>query len=308
MKYAVVMIASFCENNPGSHRVYIMHRTLVDEDFELLGKALSKYSIDIISLKIDLSDIEPFLPVTSYWTYETYCTLKLADSLPEDVDRIIYFDTDIIVDKPVPELYEMDFDGNDIIAAEESNGGCTYDVIQDGQQALFAPYKGNFKYFNTGTMVLNVPQLKKNYSYETYRSLMEKWEYKMPACEQDVLNYVHFGKVKYIPWYKYNVFARDGCRDGFSYDRVKNGNETSIVHFVGMKPWNSMGLHYDLEKLWWDYARVTPIYVELMEEFIEDTLTNKTVENTLRSLNDEKNSLMDAFKKANELLIKITQK
>ena len=53
---------------------------------------------------------------------------------------------------------------------------------------------------------------------------------------------------------------------------------------------------------------MTPIYVELMEEFIEDTLTNKTVENTLRSLNDEKNSLMDAFKKANELLIKITQK
>ncbi|SDA41912.1 Lipopolysaccharide biosynthesis protein, LPS:glycosyltransferase [Butyrivibrio sp. INlla18] len=306
MKYAIVMLSSFCANNEGSHKVFIMHRLLTQEDINFIKDSLSKYDLKIYSLKMDFSDIEPMIPVTPYWTYETYCTLKLADTLPDDIERILYFDTDMIINKSIDELWNMDFAGNDIIAADESNGSCRYENIQCGQKVIFEEYKDKFRYFNTGTMLLNISKIKREYSYKKYYDIMEKWKFDLPACEQDILNYAHFGRVKYIPWSKYNLFARDGCRDGYSYDRVINGDETSIVHFVGMKPWNSMGLHYDLEKLWWDYAKITPIYKELMEEFVEDTLTNKNIENTLRNLDSENKQLKEAVRKTTELLQKIT--
>ena len=41
-----------------------------------------------------------------------YYRLLAAEFLPETLDRVLYLDPDIIVIRPLEELYHMSFDGN----------------------------------------------------------------------------------------------------------------------------------------------------------------------------------------------------
>lgn len=45
----------------------------------------------------------------------------LMDILPESVDRLMYLDVDLIINGSIEEFYHIDFAGDDVIAADDSN-------------------------------------------------------------------------------------------------------------------------------------------------------------------------------------------
>lgn len=91
--------------------------------------------------------------------------------------------------------------------------------------------------------------------------------------------------------------------NGIHYEDVKK--ETTIVHFAGMKPWEGEYVHYDIEQLWWDYARLTPFYTELMEEFIYNCISNPLVGDTLYSLTCDKKNLAAELNKCTAVCQKL---
>lgn len=74
-----------------------------------------------------------------------------------------------------------------------------------------------------------------------------------------------------------------------------------------MKPWEGQYVHYDIEKLWWDYAKHTPFYVELMEEFMRDCLGDPLVYDTMSELSEEKNKLVAELQKNTGLCKQLLQ-
>lgn len=65
--------------------------------------------------------------------------------------------------------------------------------------------------------------------------LAESLNYEVGAPDQDLLNMMHDKQVKFLDEYKYNLFAKIAYDNGIHYENVKE--ETTIIHYAGMKPW-----------------------------------------------------------------------
>jgi lipopolysaccharide biosynthesis glycosyltransferase len=304
VNFAIVTITSICENNSGHHDIYVLHAELDDGDISFIRDALEEYDVSIIPLEIDIGEYKDRLPISEFWSYEIYHRLFLSQVLPESVDRILYLDVDTIVHGPLDELYYVNFEGADLCACYDSNDTLKLTDMSEMQQKMFGPLIAEgYKYFNSGILLMNIGKLRGRVSFETYIDAMKEWDFQMTAPDQDILNYVHHSKVKYADYRKYDLFARNAYNNGWCYEDVLR--ENVIVHYAGSKPWECKNTHYSIEKLWWDYAVKTAVYMELLEGFLESALCESFLENEALRLSAEKEQLDKALDEAGSILKKL---
>ena len=278
------MLYSLCVNNKVSLRVFLLHSELEESDFQCLRDILKEFDIEIISLQVDKICFNERVRTNTKWTLEIYYRLLLLDLLPEDVERILYMDVDIIVNKSLKEFYEMDFDGKDMIVTEDGCGITNLTSYTGKRKEMIVPLlEQGHKYFCSGVLLLNTAEMRKRYSFDTYVQAMEEWEYQMEFPDQDILNYVHWKNVGYVDPWKYDLMVYAAYGEGYTYEKVKQ--EASIVHYAtGKKPWNARAFSFEIEQLWWDYAKLTPFYHRLLEEFQREIMFDKTVENFIKTI------------------------
>lgn len=304
MRYTYVMLTSlFVNQTDADIHVYLLHSDLSDREQECLQSLARSYGHTIHYLPISRESFPTALPTTQQWSLETYFRLLLLDILPDEIDRLLYLDVDMIVNKPIAELYQTDFEGACFCACRDMTTTLPVSDIRD--EIFIEQIAAGFTYFNAGVMLWNVAALRGKYSFKDYMELAKKLEYKMLAPDQDLLNYMHWKQVKFVDERQYNLFSKKSYNDGMRYEQVKK--ETTIIHFAGMKPWEGKFVHYDIEKLWWDYAKQTPFYVELMEEFLQDCLGDPLVHNTMLSLSEEKRKLVAELQKSAGLCKQLLQ-
>ena len=268
VNYTIVMLTSLCINNPVHIDAYLLHCELTDDDLSLMQKSLEKYDINIIPLQVDRHLFSQKMPVTKSWSVETYFRLLLPELLPEKVNRILYLDVDLIINRDISELYNLSFE-DFALAGAYSNNGTEATVEQIGHakpREMFAQIAGSEPfYFNAGVLLFNIKWIRDHgINFDIYLNAMKKWNFDMYAPDQDILNYVFYGKVKYFDWKKYNLLTHPA----YEHDVSKNeALKASILHFAGHKPWGH-GIHYELEDIWWDYARKSSIYYTLMDQYV----------------------------------------
>lgn len=285
--YTGVMLSSLCKNNPTHIDAYLLHSELTDEDVAYLQNGLSEYDITIHSLKIEREKFSSRLGTSSMWTIETYYRLMLLDILPIEVERLLYLDVDIIVNKSIEEMYHMDFGNSEIIACENDLGANDMANYGPMHQRMFGtPEMKDYRYFNAGVLLLNIASLRRKYNFQYYMDVAQNdWNFQMEAFDQDLLNYVHWKHIKYIPFEWYNLFARSAYYQNVHYDIVKE--KVAIIHFTGYKPWDGTESHFDTEELWWDYAKETPFYDEISRQFIRQAMMENDAEDRFKKVAEE---------------------
>lgn len=195
----------------------------------------------------------------------------------------------------------MDFEGNLFCVCKDMSVDGPFTDIRN---ALFAPlYEKGFVYFNAGIMLWNIAALRGHYNFAFYMQLAADLHYQILAPDQDLLNLTHWNQVKFVDEYKYDLFARLAYNHDIGYETVKQ--EVSVVHYAGFKPWSGEYVHYDTEKLWWDYARLTPFYHELLEEFLDSSLSSTTVQETIEKQIADKQNLKTELDKTVALCQKL---
>lgn len=256
------MLTSLSINNKDHIDLFLLHSELDENDFEKIRDSLSTYDIEIIPLKIDNSMLPPEAPTTEQWSLEIYYRLFLTEILPDSVDRILYLDCDIIINKDLSEFYNTDFDDNHLTACKDANGN--RNKFSETETLMFSDiYSDSTDYFNSGVLLMNIAKMRKDgIKFSTYFEVMKKYAFDLAMPDQDLLNFAHAGKIKYIDFKKYNLFAITAERVGISYDYALEN--TKIFHFAEGKPWNiSDHIHSRYENLWWNYAKKTNVYDKL---------------------------------------------
>ncbi len=308
MRYAYVMLTSLFANQPDADiHVYLLHSDLSLEDIAYLQELTDKYH-HLYLLSVKKEEFSASLPTTASWTLETYYRLMLPDILPPEVDRLLYLDVDMIIDKPIRFLYETDFEDCLFCVCRDMTSCSKSAVLPffDARNELFKEHIAqNFTYFNAGMMLWNIEKLRGKYTFQTYMDLARELNYQLIAPDQDLLNYLHWNQVKFLDEFQYDLFSKMAYNNGIRYEDVKK--ETTIVHFAGMKPWEGQYVHYDIEQLWWDYAKLTPFYTELMEEFLQTCVNDPTVPDTMSQLSAEKKTLRDELEKTSAICQKLLQ-
>lgn len=299
IRYAYVMLTSlFLNNRQSDITVYVLQSNLTDEDKNCLTKLALTCRQQLEYIDVDIESYLKQLPTTEQWTKEIYYRLLVGELLPKSLERLLYLDVDVIVHQPIAAFYEMDMQGMDLAATDDT-------MIQGNfsaeQTALFADFDEGIRYFNSGMLLYDLKKIRENYSFANYCEAAKRVDYKLTNPDQDLLNYVHSGKVLFVDNKRYNAFSQNVVPTDEVLDSLV------IVHYAGRKPWKSNDARYEMERLWWLYAKETPFYVEMMEEVFWDSFSDTSYQ-IIRTLTQENMELKKNLQKTMELCQKLYDK
>lgn len=303
LRYAVVMLNSLIKNhrNVDLH-IYVLHRTLSNEDEAVLTQ-LSGFHVDISFIVVpnDLCPVKEIIEwgIEKGWEPEVFFRLALIELLPKTIERILYLDVDIIVNQSLLELYFCEMGEAKLAVCGEFYSTPPFNDYRD--QIFGAYYENGFLYFNSGVMLLNLTQLRKKVSFGYYMEILDQIKEKINYPDQDLLNYCHWNESIFLESRMYNLQAKRAFTDlQWNYDYIKDN--IAIVHYTGEKPWKGAGIHYNIEQLWWDYAKDVPFYKELMEEMISGILVDKKVFQYIMEVEKERTQLYHIIDQYNLIL------
>lgn len=202
---------------------------------------------------------------------ETYYRFLIQNILPY-YNKVVYLDSDLIVEGDVSELFELDLGGNLLAAAHDVDYMGNLNM-PDGKRMEYTEevlkMEKPFDYFQAGVLVLNTAEMRKLHSVEEWLEIASNPDY--IYNDQDILNAHCQGRVKYLG-YEWNVMHDCGGRVGnvFSFAPASafdsyNASRTNpkIIHYAGFeKPW--IMPECDFAEHYWKYARETPFYEKLI--------------------------------------------
>lgn len=238
VKPLMVMLHSvMCSNPDGEFSIYVAHSSLTDEDFSMIESSVDSERCKIVSVPVQ-DELLANAPTLKRISKETYYRLLAAQYLPEDVDRILYLDPDIVVIKPLDKFYNMDM-GDNLFAG----AGHVSSFLNHINTKRLWMDKGS-TYVNAGVLLMNIEQLRKKQSIDYMFKFIKDNESKLYLADQDVLNSLYFKHTIIIDPLLYNLDERTFKGGVFAIETKKIDvdwvkENTIIVHFNGKnKPWN----------------------------------------------------------------------
>lgn len=234
-----VMLYSLSKNCAQSFNIHFFYNGMSETYLNKLARIIEKinsktmkqnqlfiYDIDIEKLKCDL-------PIIDYWSIQVYFCLLAPEYILEE--KVLYLDPDIIVQKSIDELFEINMDNVGLLMCEDNSN------TLKNRRRLSIP--DEYIYCNSGVMLMNLEYMRKSRFCELISDwlTMERVN-KLIFPDQDIINGVAYHSIRYIDKTKYN------CSSDIATD------ETKVIHFMGKgkyKPWIGRPPKW---KIWWRYA------------------------------------------------------
>ena len=223
------------------------------------------------NFKIRFIDIEPLLKdikqrlklrLRDYYSISIYYRLFI-ETLFKQYEKVIYLDADIVVEGDISKLYEIDIKDNLLGAVTDGFVSSDERLIDSFTRSL--GFDGH-EYFNSGVLLMNLTEFRNEMILGKFLYLLEKYNFDTIAPDQDYLNVLCHGKVKYLD---------EGWDVMPNAKREIDMNKLYIIHYnMFKKPWN-----YDctpLSQYFQKYAKITP-YSKVLENMKKE-YTNEVEE------------------------------
>lgn len=249
-----VLLTSIAINNPNENvEVYLIHSDIPSDELKKLDGKCRSLGFTLFPVMID-STIFSGAPVTKRYPSEMYYRLLAPHLLPENLDRILYLDPDILVINPLRPLWETDMQGKVFAAA--SHKGIT-DIANNVNRIRLGTESD---YYNSGVLLMDLKAGRKEIIPQDIFSYVSKHEATLLLPDQDVLNAMYSENVLAVDDAIWNYDARNYNR----YLLRSSGKtdidwivaNTAIIHFCGRaKPWKP-GYPYRFGILYKHYGRL----------------------------------------------------
>lgn len=258
--YLVVSIRSLidtCSKN-NTYSIYVLNTGLNENNKKILkDMETENVSISFVDLTEKIKNIYSKLQaqLRDYYSPSIYYRLFIPTMFPH-YKKALYLDCDITIVDDVANLYNHELKKNLV-------GAIVDEVVTSNE--VFRYYVSNalgvneYKYFNSGILVMNLDEFRKENIEEKFIYLLNNYNFGTVAPDQDYLNVLCKGRILYIDkaWNKMPV-----SEEGFDERYLK------LVHYnMFQKPWKYEGISY--EKYFWETALRTPYY-----DFFKQNLAN----------------------------------
>ena len=247
----------------------------IDDNFKPISEQQRQYLETMVKEKnksstvklIDITDIykKSMLNSKNLKNHFTpYAQLRLfADIIPEIPDKIIYLDTDTIVNSNLRELYYIDVHNYELACVDD-----LYNWLN--------PYRWKVRhYFNSGVLLLNMKAIRKSKLFTKARNLVATK--RMISPDQDALNFLV--KKKLVLPEKFN--AKDKYYEEIVVHHFCNVRKKGNF-FFRVKPWM---VEFVKEKM--------DAYDSLLDEYLE---RKKSFEESLEKKSKSKSSKKETAK------------
>jgi lipopolysaccharide biosynthesis glycosyltransferase len=274
VKYTYVTLLSLYENTEnGSIRLFIIHDDLNDEDKRVLADLSSDYghSVSYIDCDMDLLNSMPVFRGESKDRYpiSVFSRLLIPKYIPQDVDKLLLLDSDLIFNQPIDDLYSLDM-GEKYFAAAINM--CGNGIIPKNHRYWYKEGRTEWIHYNIGVLLWNLKKIREDLPDDYLFKLAWKWKnVGVDSFDEELLN-VEFGEDRFyrISEVRWNYIApwviRHSNHTFWKYSNLDELKEKcAIVHYATFAPWRGhfLGQAYEL---WWSWAEKTPYYKTFIEE------------------------------------------
>ncbi len=236
IRHFITLCKSLTKSNPNvSFDIYIFHQYLNDKDQEMIIKEI--YFMHLHFIHIDDSFITDLPVYEKRYPVEIYFRLFAPMYLPNNIDRILYLDVDIVVINSIMELYHLDF--HDALFIGTSHIGPIFNRIN----AIRLGVSKDYTYLNTGVLLMNLEELRKLPIKDHVFSFMSNIKHRLLLPDQDILFSLYGNRVKKVDSIIYNFGDRERIfHNIFCFHKLKMEwirSNVKIIHYYGRnKPWN----------------------------------------------------------------------
>lgn len=253
---AVTLVSLFENNCSEKFSIHILAQDLTEEDKSTLQALANRYQSMVYFYSPSPQLLEGFSirKFSKRISMATYFRCLLSDILPENIDRVIYLDCDIVILGDIKPFWEIPLDNAGVAAVEDM--GChekeRYDILQ---------YPMADSYFNAGVLLVNLAYWREHHIPKACIDYFHQYPERILFNDQDLLNSV-LHKNKILTDLRWNV------QDAF-YRNPKERNEVwnkkftevlkhpVILHYTNRKPWNYDSQH-PLRSAYFTYLDLTP--------------------------------------------------
>ena len=258
-----------------------------------------------------------------HFALETYFRLLMPE-LMENYDKVLYLDSDLIVNADVAELYDTDLNGYLLAAARDADTAGLYNGYEPNKKKYMddiLKIKEPYSYFQAGVILFNLAEFRKTYT--TKEMLQFAASYQWELLDQDVLNYLAQGKYRAVDmawnmmtdWNRIRITEIISRAPKYLRDEYMAAHEApKIIHYAGPdKPWQQP--YADYAEVFWKYAKKSPYYEVMLQRLnVQEALgiygasrgkvRRKAVEKTKRIAD----KLFPKYSKRREVLKKILKR
>jgi lipopolysaccharide biosynthesis glycosyltransferase len=213
---------------------------------------------------IEVSD-ELFQNLPSlYGSHSTYLRLLIGSILPQNLSKILYLDSDMIVTRSLSQLYNTDITDKYAAVVAEGIGGTLYPFL----------LHVHYPFFNAGMILFNLDKFRSENLEAVMLFQCFNLKEHLKFADQEVLNKVFHGDVVFMPlnWNTilftpktrkryFKMLKKYGAKYCYTDEEIDSSvKQPFIIHFASKKkPW-MFGCCHPFRKLYWKYLKRTPFY------------------------------------------------
>ena len=260
-----VMLKSLLANAAGSRRfiVYVLTDRLGPAVRATILGSLRDRRAELRFVELDLRPLER-LKLSHHASPAVYFRLLLPRAVPETVDRLIYLDSDLIVNADLQALWETDLHGKTLLAVQEQCLNSQTVSAKGGlPNYLELGLPPDAKYFNSGVLLIDLKKWRDTDVSGRALAYLRAYREKVLWWDQDALNAVLAGDWGELDP-RWNLltqtFTNPRWDDGPVKDRPTYETlirRPFIVHFnTPKKPWDR-GNKHPRRELFFHYLSLT---------------------------------------------------
>lgn len=245
-----VSLLSLFENNKHMDSIQVLYieRGMTEENKSRLRSVAEQYgrSIEFMTMpnwskKLDIQ----LKSCKTGWLGFGYNRLFLTEFVPEDVERVLYLDSDTLVEGPLDELWNTNLDGYYMAGVDDCLSS-TYRKLVDLKEGT---------YCNAGVLLMNLKKWREDNVLSVFMDVLKANNGYFVFNEQSILNSVFAGKVKVLHQkfnvnslvylFEYNELMKLRKPKNFSYspeEYYEARNHPVLTHYTGnfyvhRRPW-----------------------------------------------------------------------
>lgn len=245
--------------------VYIIDNGIKDENKKKINQLVDEFhNSQLIYISFDCWKDKLHLNMEWNISLSSYARLFVGSMLPNEVERVLYLDCDMIICDSLISLWETDLSDKVMGAVQDS---------VENQTKAAVDLKPEQPYFNAGMLLINLAAWRRENTEESCLDFIDKHGGRVRHHDQGVLNGVLSGKVYFLPLscnlmtihYIFNrkqIISYYGENAQFWSDsEIKYAKSKPIIlHYTPSfttRPWVK-GCCHPLAHLYWDNLVHTP--------------------------------------------------
>ena len=238
-QHIAVVIASIMAKTKEKVCFYVINDNISKDKIEKLRDTAVtfKTKIEFISVPEDkFSNVY----LSGHVSKAAYFRLALADILPNDIEKVIYLDVDLLVYDDIKKMWQIDLKNLPLAAVPDYGIMASPRLCKQKADVIGLPV--GEKYFNSGVLVVNLKEWRKEDYTKQILEIINNNQF--PHHDQDALNklFMHKWQALDLRWNiippVFNLFSKILLNTNFRKNAIKARKNPGIIHYAGRyKPW-----------------------------------------------------------------------